>query len=220
VSAAGVAPGRSVPHGKPRIAVVDHGAGNLVSVMRALEHVGAKVRLARRPKDLAGAAAVVLPGVGASAPAMARLRRSGMDVGIRAAVEDGATYLGICLGMQLLFEHSDEDGAEMLGLLRGPVRRLRDAPRLPHTGWNTIEPVRPHPLLDGLRPGAAAYFVHSYAPEPDRESDVVATSVHGRPFPCVVAEGRLLGVQFHPERSGDDGLRVLANFAAIAAQAA
>jgi glutamine amidotransferase len=205
---------------RPIIAIVDHGAGNLVSVMRALEHVGADARLVRRPADLDGAVGIVVPGVGASAPAMARLRRRGLDAAIRRAVGAGATYLGICLGMQLLFERSDEDGAEMLGLLRGPVRRLRDAPRLPHIGWNTIEFVRSHPLLDGLRPGSAAYFVHSYAPDPAVPADIVATTEHGQRFASVVAAGRLLGVQFHPERSGDDGLRLLANFAAIAAGAA
>ena len=203
--------------GGPLIAVVDHGAGNLVSVTRALERVGARARLARRPADLDGASGIVVPGVGASAPAMLRLRRTGLDTAIREAVRQGATYLGICLGMQLLFERSEEDGAVMLGLLRGTVRRLRDAPRLPHTGWNTIEPLRPHRLLDGLAPGGAAYFVHSYAPDPSLPGDVVATSEHGRPFASVVAAGRLLGVQFHPERSGHDGLRILANFAALAA---
>jgi glutamine amidotransferase len=204
----------------PRIAVIDHGAGNLVSVMRALERVGADARLARRPADLDGAAGIVVPGVGASAPAMIRLRRHGLDTAILKAVRDGATYLGICLGMQLLFEHSDEDGAEMLGLMRGPVHRLRDAPRLPHIGWNTIEAVRPHPLLDGLPSGCAAYFVHSYVPDPAEPGDVVATSDYGRPFASVVAAGRLLGVQFHPERSGDDGLHLLANFTALVGAAA
>lgn len=193
------------------LVVVDYGAGNLVSITQALEIVGASVRVARKPDDLEGAAGIVVPGVGASGPAMQRLRRRGLEEAIRVAMAGGAWYLGICLGLQLLFERSDEDGARMLGLLAGNVVPIADAPRLPHIGWNGIDPVRDHPLLAGLRPGAPAYFVHSFVGAPVDREVVVAETEHGSRFASVIASGRLLGVQFHPERSGDDGLRLLRN---------
>jgi imidazole glycerol-phosphate synthase subunit HisH len=191
-------------------ALVDYGAGNLVSIGQALELVGAHVVHARRPADMEGADLLVVPGVGASGPAMTRLRRAGLADAIREAVESGTWYLGICLGLQLLFDHSDEDGARMLGLLRGRVALIPDAPRLPHIGWNTIEPLRDHPLLRGIAFGTPAYFVHSYAAMPDDASTVVAQTEHGGRFASAVAHERLLGVQFHPERSGADGLHILA----------
>ena len=199
-----------------RAAVVDHGAGNLVSVHAALEAAGATVTIAERPSGLAGAALIVVPGVGASGPAMARLRRSGLDDAIRAALTGGAWYLGICLGLQLLFERSEEDGAKLLGLLAGTVRPIPDAPRLPHIGWNAVERRRGHSLLEGIPDGAAAYFVHSFVGLPDDPSVVLAQTEHGGRFPSVVASGRLLGTQFHPERSGSRGLRLLANAVALA----
>jgi glutamine amidotransferase len=199
------------------LAVVDYGAGNLISISRALEAVGATVNIATRPEQLDGAAGIVVPGVGASGPAMERLRRRGLDGAIREAVAGGSWYMGICLGLQLLFERSEEDGAQMLGLLAGDVVLLKDAPRLPHIGWNGIEPVRAHPLLASVRPGAPAYFVHSYVGAPSDPSVVVAETEHGGRFPSVIADGRLLGVQFHPERSGDDGLQILRNAVSLIA---
>ncbi len=142
---------------------------------------------------------------------MARLRRRGLDRAIREAVDGGAWYLGICLGLQLLFDRSDEDGARMLGLIPGTVRLIPDAPRLPHIGWNTLEPRGRHPLMAGIAAGTPAYFVHSYVAVPDDPACVVAETEHGGRFASVVAADRLLGVQFHPERSGTDGLRILAN---------
>lgn len=200
-------------------AVLDYGAGNLVSVAAGLETTGASVRVARRPADLVGVALVVVPGVGASGPAMARLRRSGLDRALGEVIADGAWYLGICLGLQLLFERSDEDGAEMLGLLAGDVRAIPAAPRLPHIGWNTFEILRPHPLVDGIGRGTAAYFVHSYAGVPRDRRCIVAETEHGGRFPSVIANGRLLGTQFHPERSGTPGLRILADAVALVARA-
>ncbi len=199
------------------VALVDYGAGNLVSIQHALGRVGATVRQASRAADLVGADVVVVPGVGASGPAMAQLRRHGLDRAITEAVSDGAWYFGVCLGLQLLFERSEEDGAEMLGLLRGSVERVPDAPRLPHIGWNSLERVREHPLLDGVADGAPAYFVHSFVAAPDDRSMVVAETEHGGRFPSIVALGRLLGIQCHPERSGPDGLRILANLVRLAA---
>jgi glutamine amidotransferase len=201
-----------------RIAVVDYGAGNLVSIGRALEVVGAAVVLARGPAELAGADALVVPGVGAAAPAIARLRRRGLAEPIRAWAASGRPFLGICLGLQLLFDGSDEDGARTLGVLAGRTVRLEDAPSLPHIGWNQVERCRQDPLFEGIADGADFYFVHSYAARPAGPGAaglVLAETSHGARFASAVARGRLWGVQFHPERSGDDGLRLLANFVAL-----
>jgi imidazole glycerol-phosphate synthase subunit HisH len=196
----------------PRIAVVDYGAGNLVSIEQALTRVGARVTIAREGRDLGDVDAVVVPGVGAAGPAMSRLERNGILEPIRAWIADARPYLGICLGLQLLFQGSDEDDAETLGVLDGRTVRLDEAPTLPHIGWNQVERVREHPLFAGIDAGADFYFVHSYAGAPTDAKAVVANTVHGRPFVSAVARGALLGVQFHPERSGDDGLRLLENF--------
>jgi imidazole glycerol phosphate synthase glutamine amidotransferase subunit len=203
-----------------RIAVVDYGAGNLVSIDQALSGVGAQVAIARDPDDLRVADALVVPGVGAAAPAMERLDRAGLTEPIRAWIAADRPFLGICLGLQLLFEGSDEDGATTLGVLPGRSEQLRDAPTLPHIGWNQVVRRREHPVFAGIADGADFYFVHSYAGQPSaglEDEVVLATTEHGRPFVSAVARGNLVGVQFHPERSGADGLRLLGNVVALAA---
>jgi glutamine amidotransferase len=202
-----------------RIAVVDYGAGNLVSIGRALEVIGAEPAIVRDGQALRGADALIVPGVGAARPAMKRLRRRGMVEPIRGWIGAGRPFLGICLGLQLLFDGSDEDGAVTLGVLAGRTVALAAAPTLPHIGWNTVDRAREHPLFDGIAPGAPFYFVHSYVAAPLDPDLVIAESEHGTRFPAAIARGNLLGVQFHPERSGPDGLRLLANFAAIVAAA-
>jgi imidazole glycerol phosphate synthase glutamine amidotransferase subunit len=197
------------------VAVVDYGAGNLVSIRNALSRLGASAWVSATAEELAGADVILVPGVGASAPAMGRLRRQGLERPIVERVRDGAWFVGICLGLQLLFERSHEDGARMLGLLAGDVEPLVDAPTLPHIGWNRLELVRPHRILDGLADGTPAYFVHSYAPVPADPEIIVAETEHGGRFASLVASGRILGFQFHPERSGTDGLRILANMLAM-----
>jgi glutamine amidotransferase len=142
---------------------------------------------------------------------MERLSAQGMVEPIVERVRAGTWYIGVCLGLQLLFERSDEDEAEMLGLLEGSVVRLPDAPTLPHIGWNPLLVRRDHPILDGVPDGAPGYFVHSYAPAPTDPGVVVAETEHGGRFVSLVASDRILGFQFHPERSGADGLRLLAN---------
>ena len=196
----------------PLVAVVDYGAGNLVSIDQALGAVGARVVLATDAQALAGADALVVPGVGAAAPAMERLDRQGLIDPILQWIRDDRPYLGICLGLQLLFESSDEDGATTLGVLPGRTVRLEGAPTLPHIGWNQVERVRTHPIFDGIADDADFYFVHSYAGAVDDGSRdaILAETTHGRSFTSAVASGALLGVQFHPERSGSDGLRLLA----------
>jgi imidazole glycerol phosphate synthase glutamine amidotransferase subunit len=205
---------------RPVVAVVDYGAGNLVSIHQALTTVGAEVRVVDDAADLGAPDAVVVPGVGAAAPAMARLERQGLTQPLVDWLAADRPFLGICLGLQLLFEGSDEDGAATLGALPGRTVRLRNAPTLPHIGWNQVERTRPHPLFEGIEDGADFYFVHSYVGAPpaararatDEAALVLARTTHGEPFVSAVSRGALAGVQFHPERSGTDGLRLLANF--------
>jgi imidazole glycerol phosphate synthase glutamine amidotransferase subunit len=179
--------------------------------------VGASVTVATKGEALSDADAIVVPGVGAAAPAMVRLLDRGLVEPIREWVAADRPYLGICLGLQLLFEGSDEDGATTLGVLPGRTSRLEEAPTLPHIGWNQVVRTREHPLFDGIADGADLYFVHSYAGAPARGAQdvILARTEHGRPFVSAVARGSLLGVQFHPERSGTDGLRLLANFVGL-----
>ena len=209
-------PGRD--RGSPRIGVVDYGAGNLVSIEQALRQVGATVAIVREPATLDDLDGLVVPGVGAAGPAMERLERRGLIDPIRDWIAADRPYLGICLGLQLLFEGSDEDGSTTLGVLPGRTVRLADAPTLPHIGWNQVERRSAHSLFAGIDDGADFYFVHSYAGLPAGGLDdavVVATTEHGRPFVSAVARGSLLGVQFHPERSAHDGLRLLANYVGL-----
>jgi glutamine amidotransferase len=203
-----------VTRARPRIAVVDYGAGNLVSIDQALTTVGADVTVCRDGEAIRGADALVVPGVGAAEPAMARLDRHGLTEPIAAWLAAGRPFLGICLGLQLLFETSDEDGARTLGILNGRTVRLEDAPTLPHIGWNQVDRSREHRLFEGIADGADFYFVHSYAgtPGPASSAAVLATTEHGRRVVSAIARDALFGVQFHPERSGRDGLRLLGNF--------
>ena len=198
-----------------RVAVIDYGAGNLVSIRNALTKLGAQVCVADTADQLEGTEVILVPGVGASEAAMGRLRRQGLDGPIIERVRGGTWFVGICLGLQLLFERSHEDGAQMLGLLEGEVEMIPAAPSLPHIGWNRLEFQRPHPVLEGLPDGTPAYFVHSYVPVPRDPTIVVAETEHGSRFASLVASERILGFQFHPERSGADGLRMLANTLAL-----
>lgn len=193
----------------PEVLLVDAGGANLGSVRYAFERLGARVRIGREPGEVRSAARLVLPGVGAAGTAMARLRELGLVEALRAR---RGPMLGICLGMQLLFESSEEGDVECLGLLPGGVRRLAGGPglRVPHMGWNGLSAVRDDPLLSGVGEGDTAYFVHSYAaPVGDF---TLAASGHGGQFSAVVRLGDCWGVQFHPERSAATGARILQNF--------
>jgi len=201
------------------IAVLDYGMGNLRSVEKALERVGADVEVTRDPERIRAADGLVLPGVGAFPKAMEAVRELGFDALMREHVTAGKPALGICLGMQLLFESSSElGGAEGLGLLDGEVVEL-DAPglKVPHIGWNEVAWTNGTPLADGLANPAAFYHVHSFAPRPANSGDIMGRSAYGAEFASVVGRGDVFGVQFHPEKSGPDGLALLRNFVRLAA---
>ncbi len=200
------------------IAVVDYGMGNRRSVEKALEHVGARASVSSDLEHLRRADGLVVPGVGAFPRAMEKLRELGLDELIRDRVAAGAPVLGICLGLQLAFEHSSElGGADGLGLIAGEVHGLRAGTlKLPHIGWNEVRFTKPDsPLIAGLPLECAFYHVHSLAAEPEREEDVLGTATYGAPFVTAVQKGSFYGVQFHAEKSSAAGLRLLANFARI-----
>lgn len=193
--------------------LLDSGGANLGSVQAAFARLDVEAPVTTDPDAIARASHVVLPGVGAAAACMARLRENGLDQLIPRLTQP---LLGICVGMQLLFERSEESDTECLGLLAGAVRRLTPSPgiRIPHMGWNRLNAAAapPHPLVAGLDE-ASVYFVHSYAAAPS--PDTIASCVHGEPFAAVVARGRVMGAQFHPERSSVAGARLLRNFLGI-----
>ena len=193
------------------LVIIDAGGANLGSVRAAFARLGVAPEVSRDPARIASASRLVLPGVGAAGPVMAILRETGLDVLLRAS---RTPLLGVCIGMQVLFERSEEGDVAGLGLLAGTVRRLPAGPgvRLPHMGWNEVQPVGDSPLLAGIEAGAQAYFVHSYGVA--ASDDAIATCTHGQPFCAAVARGHVAGAQFHPERSGEVGARFLRNFLA------
>jgi glutamine amidotransferase len=200
------------------IAVVDYGMGNRRSVEKALEHVGVQASMSSDPRELSAAAGLIVPGVGAFPRAMDNLRELGLDELLRERVARGIPVLGICLGMQLAFEHSTERGGTAgLGIVPGEVRALDVGKlKLPHIGWNEVRFLKTRsPLLANLPQECAFYHVHSFVPVPTHAEDVLGTAEYGEPFATAVAKGSFYGVQFHPEKSSAAGLRLLANFARI-----
>ena len=203
------------------IAIVDYGVGNLASVRKALATVGARAELIRDPAALRDAAAIVLPGVGNFGHCAREFHRFGFAPALRDARQRGVPILGICVGMQLLFGGSEEDRGEPgLGFLAGTVVEMTDTPRLPQIGWNALEHVGAHPWLRDTREGDQFYFVHSYVAEPANAGDVLATVEYGGSRCAIAGGGDLLGVQFHPEKSGANGLRLLSAFVGTVARAA
>jgi glutamine amidotransferase len=191
------------------VSVLDYGSGNLHSVSRALAHVGADVRVVDGPDDIVGDA-VLIPGVGDFGQCARALRAAGFEGPIRAAVDAGTPVIGVCVGMQILFEASDEDGEPGLGILPGRVRRLPAEVRVPHMGWNTVAWAgRRHPFVADIPDQTSFYFVHSFAP--DMGPHAVGATEHGRTFAAVVAREHVFATQFHPEKSGDAGLQLYAN---------
>jgi glutamine amidotransferase len=202
-----------------QIALLDYGMGNRRSVQKALEHVGAEVVMTDDAQVLRSSAGIVIPGVGAFPKAMATLRSLGLVEPLRAMAAEGMLILGICLGMQLLFDGSEElEATEGLGLLPGRVTWLRGEERLPHIGWNEVRFERPSPLTADLPSrGCAFYHVHSLAPRLERTGDVVGTTEYGERFATLVERDNVAGVQFHPEKSSAHGLRLLANYVRLCA---
>jgi imidazole glycerol-phosphate synthase subunit HisH len=205
-----------------QIAVVDYGMGNRRSVEKALDHVGARASISGDPAQLREAAGLVVPGVGAFPRAMENLRESGLDELLTERVAAGTPVLGICLGMELAFDYSTEQGGSVgLGIIPGEVRALEAGSlKLPHIGWNEVHFTNPASrLIESLPSRCAFYHVHSFAPVPAQAQDVLGTAEYGAQFVTAVERGSFYGVQFHPEKSSAAGLRLLANFTAICATA-
>ncbi len=196
------------------IAIVDYRAGNLTSVLRAVRHLGHPAEITDDPARIRAAERVIFPGVGAAGETMANLTRLGLDLCLRDEVfRAGKPMLGICIGVQIIFERSQENDARCMGLLPGEVRRFPAGPlKVPQIGWNAVRPVRPHPLFAGVPDGAEFYFVNSYYPVPRDTERVVAHTDYGVRFASVVAQGNLVATQFHLEKSGRVGLKMLDNF--------
>jgi glutamine amidotransferase len=202
------------------IAIIDYRAGNLTSVKRAMDALGRASVITRDPPEVLQAERIIFPGVGAAGKAMADLRALKLDRALQGAFRAGKPILGICLGTQIILERSEENGTDCLCLIRGQVRRfpepLADGEgrilKVPHMGWNRVDFARPHPLFEGIDPASEFYFVHSYYPVPSESERVLGETDHGIRFPSVLEAGNLVAVQFHPEKSGRAGLRILENF--------
>lgn len=203
---------------EPKIAILDYGMGNLRSVEKAFQKVGANAVVTADETEIASADGLVLPGVGAFPRAMERIRELGLDRMLHEAVGAQKPVLGICLGLQLLFQSSiEQGGSEGLGLLEGDVVQVPAGGRkVPHIGWAEVTWQRPDELTNGLRPGEPFYFVHSFVVQPT-ESELLGTASYGSRFACVAGKGKIWGVQFHPEKSSSAGLRMLTNFREICA---
>ena len=199
------------------VAIVDYDAGNLMSVRRACREVGLRATITSDPKAVRAAERIIFPGVGAAGAAMRSLSASGIGEALVAAYREGTPILGICLGLQISLDHSEENDTETLGMVPGTVRRFRlDDPALkvPHMGWNAVRVVKPHPVLADIAEGDEFYFVHAYRPVPAREGDVLAESVYEGPFCSALGRGNYVATQFHPEKSGRVGLKLLERFGA------
>jgi glutamine amidotransferase len=192
------------------IAVLDYGSGNLHSVSRALAHAGGEPLVTGDPRAVARADALVIPGVGHFGHCVRAIRSKGLDVAIVQAIGGGKPVFGVCVGMQVLLGWSEEDPEAGLGVLTGGSRRLPDGVKVPHMGWNEVTWARPHAYVDGLPDGTRFYFVHSYAP--DATADTVGETEHGRSFAAVSSRDNVFATQFHPEKSGEAGLAIYANF--------
>jgi len=196
------------------VVIVDYGAGNLRSVARAVVHAGVEPHVTADPHEVEGARALIVPGVGAAEDTMANLRAAGLDGPIRDYIASGRPFLGVCMGIQALFEVSEEGGEhECLGVLGGRIVRFPHGMTVPHMGWNTVNLRAPHPVFEGIPQGSYFYFVHSYHPRPTSDATVLGeTEYEGIVFPSVVGRDNVVATQFHPEKSGRWGLRLYENF--------
>ena len=199
-----------------KIVVIDYESGNLRSVAKALETTGVSPLVTGDPAQLETADAVVLPGVGSGPAAMAALRERDLVEPLREYVASKRPFLGVCLGLQLLLDHTEEGDDRCLGIVPGRVRRLPQGLKVPHMGWNSVEFRKEHPVFQGIPQGSHFYFVHSYYAAPENEEDAVGVTEHGVPFCSVYARDSLVATQFHPEKSGSIGLRIYQNFVSFA----
>ncbi|OIP27610.1 MAG: imidazole glycerol phosphate synthase subunit HisH [Chloroflexi bacterium CG15_BIG_FIL_POST_REV_8_21_14_020_46_15] len=199
------------------IVIIDYGAGNLRSVANALTRLGCQPKVTSRPRDLLNARAVILPGVGAAAETMKNLKTLGMVTPICQFIGDGRPFLGVCIGLQILFAGTEEGGwHECLGVIPGQVRKLPAGLKIPHMGWNQVKQIGSHPIFDGIPDEANFYFVHSYYVEPDDKSLAAGETEYGIRLCSVIARGNVIATQFHPEKSGELGLRMYGNFIKLA----
>ncbi|MGI6030544.1 MAG: imidazole glycerol phosphate synthase subunit HisH [Eubacteriales bacterium] len=196
------------------IAIIDYGAGNLFNAQKAMEALGYDAVVTGDPQTIRDASKLILPGVGAFPSAMEQLNQSGLAQLLREQVQGGKSLLGICLGMQLLFDRSEEvTPTPGLGLIQGCVKRLTKAPKIPHMGWNDLHFPQSHPVFSGIDEGAYVYFVHSFCAQEVRPEDLIATTEYGETITAAVARDNVIGMQYHPEKSSAVGLRMLRNFA-------
>jgi glutamine amidotransferase len=202
------------------IAVIDYGAGNLRSVLNALGRLGYQAKITSTAGELASAQVMILPGVGAAAESMGRMEKLGLADPIRRFIAEGRPFLGICIGLQLLLTGTEEGGwHECLGVIPGVVRRLPSGLKIPHMGWNQLKQRASHPIFSGIPDGADFYFAHSFYAEPEDESIVAGTTSYGLPMCSIIIKDSLIATQFHPEKSGEYGLRMYANFLKMASSA-
>ncbi|MDD2252157.1 MAG: imidazole glycerol phosphate synthase subunit HisH [Dehalococcoidales bacterium] len=195
------------------IAVIDYGAGNIKSVLNAVWHLGFHPVLTSSPGEVLKADKVIFPGVGAAESTMASLKTLELDKAIREYASSGKPFLGICIGMQVLFDYAEEGGGcECLGIIPGRVKKLPSGQKIPHMGWNQVHQVKPHQIFSGIEDSENFYFVHSYYVQPDDEQHVIARTLYGLDFCCAIAREELVATQFHPEKSGKNGLKVYENF--------
>jgi len=195
------------------IAIIDYGAGNLRSVVNAISRLGYEANVTTSPAEVLKSQAVILPGVGAAADTMANLRQQGLDEPIRQFIAEGKPFLGVCIGMQVLLSDTEEGGNhQCLGIIPGRVRKFAPGLKVPHMGWNQLEQKVAHPVFEGIADGANFYFVHSYYVEPDDKGMVAGETEYGIPFCSVIARDNLIATQFHPEKSGEVGLKIYDNF--------
>ena len=202
---------------KEAVVVIDYGAGNLRSVVNAITKVGYQAKVTSNPRDVFDAIAIILPGVGAAGDTMDSLEKLGMSNVIRQLIYEGRPFFAVCVGLQVLFSRTEEGGwHECLGVIPGIVKRLPSGLKIPHMGWNQVKQTITHPLFDGVPDEANFYFVHSYYAEPEDMSVVAGTTDYGIPICSVVIKDNLVATQFHPEKSGDQGLKLYSNFVKMA----
>jgi len=195
------------------IAVIDYGAGNLRSVINAITSLGFEPLVTSNPEDITRADKVILPGVGAAGSTVESLKEQGLDTAIAAYIAQGRPFMGICIGMQVLFDYTEEGGgAQCLGIIPGRVKKLPASLKVPHMGWNQVCQLNAHPVFGGIEDEAYFYFVHSYYVEPEHDDIIIGSTRYGLDFASAVATGSLVATQFHPEKSGKLGLRIYRNF--------